>query len=94
MVENVRGPVPSQMLTNACRNVSECFPDVAGITSCTSKLKYDTRTEMERHGILHTEHVTEFERRESELKFQIEAKLFNMFTQSSLSYGRKGTYVR
>ena len=27
----MRGPVPSQMLTNACRNVSECFPDVAGI---------------------------------------------------------------
>ena len=68
MVENVRGPVPSQMLTNACRNVSECFTDVAGITSCTSKLIYDTQTEMERHGIIHTEHVTEFERGESELK--------------------------
>ena len=25
MVENVGGPVPSQMLTNACRTVSECF---------------------------------------------------------------------
>ena len=66
MVENVRGPAPSQMLTNACRNVSECFPDVAGITCCTSRLTYDTRTEMERHGILHTEHVKDLERRESE----------------------------
>ena len=66
MVENVRRPVPSQMLTNACRDVSECFPDVTGITSCTSKLIYDTRTEMERNGIFHTEHVTDLERRESE----------------------------
>ena len=47
--------------------VSKCFPDAAGITSCASKLIHDTRTEMERHGIFHTEHVTDLERRESEL---------------------------
>ena len=67
MVENVSGLVPSQMLANACRNVSECFPDVAGITLCTSKLIYNTRTEMERHEILHTEHVADLKGRESEL---------------------------
>ena len=34
MLVNVRSPVPSvpsQMLTNARRNVSECFPDVTGV---------------------------------------------------------------
>ena len=56
------------MLTNACRDVAEYFPDIAGITSFTSKLIYDTRTEMERNGIFHTEPVTDLERRESELK--------------------------
>ena len=54
-VANVGGPVPSRMLTNARRNVSECFPDVTGITSCISELIHDTRTEIERHGVLHTE---------------------------------------
>ena len=47
MLENVGGPVPSQMLTNARRDVSECFPDVKGITSCTSEFIHDTRTEIE-----------------------------------------------
>lgn len=54
-VANVGEPVPSRMLTNARRNVSECFPDVTGITSCTIELIHDTRTEIERHGVLHTE---------------------------------------
>ena len=67
MLENVGGLDTSQMLTNACRNVSGCFPDVVGITSCTNKLIYDTRTEMEGHGILHTEHVADLKGRESEL---------------------------
>ena len=37
MLENVRSPVPSEMVTNARRNVSECFPDLTDITSCTSE---------------------------------------------------------
>ena len=34
--------------------MSKYFPDVTGITSCTSEVMHDTRTEMERHGILNT----------------------------------------
>ena len=56
------------MLTNACRDVAEYFSDIAGIESFTSKLIYDTRTEMKRNGIFHTEPLTDLERRESELK--------------------------
>ena len=65
MLENVQGPVPSQMLTNARRNVSERFPDVTGITSCASELIHNTQTEIERYGILHTEHVADLKGRKS-----------------------------
>ena len=43
------------MHVEMCR--PECLPDVTGITSCTSELIHDTRTgtDIERHGILHTE---------------------------------------
>lgn len=53
MLEVLSLPGCSQMRVEMCR--SECLPDVTGITSCTSELIHDTRTDIERHGILHTE---------------------------------------
>ena len=58
MLEDMRGPIPFQMLAYAYREVSGCFPDkTAGITTYTCKFIHDTRTELRRNRIFRTERV-------------------------------------
>ena len=54
-----------QIVADVGKYVSSCpysdsFTDVTGITSCTRKFVDNARTEIKRHGILHTEHATDF----------------------------------
>ena len=45
------------MLTHACGKMPGCFADITGITACTCKLVYNTRTKPARDRVFHAKQI-------------------------------------
>ena len=71
MLKYVSVVVAAKMLTNTCYDMWASLADKRRVTSCTQKFIYNTRSKIEWDKILNTEHVANFERRESELNVKI-----------------------